>query len=229
MQELLFDSPQARPDEEARVELDAYYTRPADARAALERWALVHADLGRASSRQPLRGWQVLEPSAGGGAWAMAAQHLGASVWVADINPQAPALRRMGRRMHVGDVLEPLPGHFPRRFDLVVGNPPFRRPTGRYNDKGDPITEDACEAHATRALQLGRQVLYLLPLAFIAGVAMEQFWQQHPARLVEVNARRWRFTGSGTAMWETAMFWWDQRESTTWDGSQRWSRHLYPR
>lgn len=219
MQQALFSAPNDRPADGGRVALDAYYTRPEDAAAALASWCQL-AGLHRTA---PLHGWRVLEPSVGAGAWAQAAEALGAVVWAVDINPEAVGLR--GRHQHVGSFLQPLPDGWPEDFDLVLGNPPFRTGTGRFNDEGVEITEDACVPHTERALQLAAQVLYLLPLAIAAGVDREDFWQRHPARHLEVNARRWRFTGTGTAQWDTAMFWWDQRPRT-WDGRSTWSRRL---
>lgn len=168
-----------------RVELDAYFTPPELAQAIVER---IEAD-------GYWRGGNVLEPSAGKGAFANAALYLQPhSVTCFDIDPErcrelsAEAIFRVRRC----DFLQELIGD---TYELVIGNPPFL----------------GAEEHVRRALLMRAPfgcVAFLLRLAFLETVERQPFWAEHPASHVYVLTRRPSFTGTGTDNCAYGVFVW---------------------
>ncbi len=132
----------------------------------------------------------VLEPHAGGGAFARALQ--GHDLTVCDIDHGAPGLE-LGRRACVGDFLEYTEPH-----DWIIGNPPYK----------------AAEAHLRHALELAPRVAFLLRLAFLESERRRQLWRAHPPRKVWVLANRPSFTGGRTDSCAYGWFFWDR----TWVG-----------
>lgn len=72
------------------------------------------------------QGLEVLEPSAGEGALAWAADARGARVTCIEVRPAAADKLALSFVTHCGDFLEVSPAMFPR-FDRVLMNPPFSR------------------------------------------------------------------------------------------------------
>lgn len=150
-----------------RIALDAYYTPDEVARACV--------------ATLDLRGvHRVLEPSVGGGAWVMAVAQAAPSADITgiDINPEAAGLDACAVSLRGDDFLSLAL----RRYDLVIGNPPF---------------SDA-QAHVEHALEVGHTVAFLLRLAFLEGAKRREFWQAHPAARIGVLTSRPSFTGGGT-------------------------------
>lgn len=166
-----------------RDELDRYYTPQALADVLVRR--LVDDGLVPASGRI-----SVLEPSVGGGAFALAALSAfgdRAALQVLDVDPGAPGLRliRSGGSVRdvvsVGDFLQMVPTN---RQDLVLGNPPYRQ----------------AELHVRKALSCltdGGTLAMLLRLAFLEGKRRIPFWAKRPATKVYALSERPSFSGDG--------------------------------
>jgi hypothetical protein len=177
-----------------RIPLDQYYTHPTVARAC------VHALL--LTVPLPLRLASWVEPSVGGGAFVDPLREKGATgpITGADLNPDAPGLARCSRGV-VGDFLT-LGRDELGTPDVILGNPPFARGTGRTSPTtGREIMEPIAEQHVRHALSIVRPggiVAFLLRLAFAESVDRVAFWDEHHARAVFALAERPSFTGGGT-------------------------------
>lgn len=98
---------------DAKKEFEAFYTPPDLAARVVAEAGIRTAD------------W-VLEPSAGIGCLALAAQKAGADVMCVEINPKdADHLRSQGFNVHEGDFLRTPTDLFAPAFDRIVMNPPF--------------------------------------------------------------------------------------------------------
>lgn len=110
----LFDVGPITLDETDRAKrLSQYFTPPKLARK-IAAWSRVE-------------GLRVLEPSAGGGALAVALRDAGADVLCAEIDPRysAPLVARDGFTVACGSFLEMTPRGTFGRFDAVIQNPPY--------------------------------------------------------------------------------------------------------
>ncbi len=166
---------------DGRDELDRYYTPRALARDLVDLLPIDSNDT-------------VLEPSAGGGAFVVAAGRIVDPQLVSaiDIDPGAPGLDLAGTG-EFGDFLAG-PAGDPCTPDWIIGNPPY----------GD------AEAHVRRALEVtGRHVAFLLRLAFLESQARAELWRRCPPRKVWVLQRRPSFNGQGTDSCAYGWFWWD--------------------
>jgi hypothetical protein len=182
----------------ARDELDRYYTPP-ELAAFLVGLLPIEA------------GVRVLEPSVGGGAFLRAVQDRvpSADLVAIDVDPGAAGLA-LARQSFVGDFLtDDRPTH---GIDWTIGNPPYR---------------DA-EAHIRRALDVSRDVAFLLRLAMLESAGRVPLWRDFPARKVWVLAERPSFTGGKTDSAAYGWFWWDQTytgptelEVVSWRGHAR--------
>lgn len=170
-------------DSGKRDRLDRYYTPPALAETLVRLLPIGEDDV-------------VLEPSVGGGAFLRAVQghRPRATLTAIDIDPNAAGLR-LAERSWVGDFLrEDAATH---GVDWVIGNPPF----------GDALT------HIERALDVARDVAFLLRLGILSSKARHPFWRTAPLRKVWVLSERPSFTGGGTDSYDYGFFWWD----ATWE------------
>ncbi len=168
---------------DVRDELDRYYTPQPLADVLVRRF--IEDGFTPATRRLSL-----LEPSVGGGAFALAARSTfgdRASMHVMDIDPNAPGLRSTRQGGHRGDVVQvddfllTIPTS---RHDVVLGNPPYRQ----------------AELHVRKALASvvdSGVVGMLLRLAFLEGKCRIPFWAKHPAAQVYALSERPSFTGNG--------------------------------
>lgn len=208
----------------SRIPLDAYYTDPVLARCLVSTLR---------PEQKAMRGTHWLEPSAGGAAFVDAwhEQAEAANLMTAlDINPEAPGLRRDYVRGHVGDFLKLRGTKQP--VDVVVGNPPYARGTGRFNEKGDEIMEPIAEAHVRKALSIvrpGGLVACLLRLAFSESKERVPFWDQFPARKVWALAERPSFTGGKTDNCAYGWFVWQRGWTGKTEFVPGWSWHRVAR
>jgi hypothetical protein len=188
---------------------DAYYTTAACARALVDQLPLGEERL------------RVLEPSVGGGAFLRAIRRRRPFSWVVgvDIDPAAGGLPGCDD-VFVGDFLD---RHLVRTsFDWCIGNPPFSRGSGRFNAKGKEIPESVIDLHVDRALELSRNVAFLLRAAAIESDDRKEFWErlQQRCRHVWFLGQRPSFTEGGTDNCMYGFFWWDRE----WTGPSTWSR-----
>ncbi len=146
---------------------------------------------------------QVLEPSAGGGAFVRALQALARppAITAIDIDPEAPTMRGQDWASREGpyylplrqDFAAPIPGD--PRFDLAIGNPPF----------------GAAERHIRRAHEAvrdGGTIVLLLRLAMLESRKRRDLWRDCPLSEVHVLEARPSFTGGGTDSAAYAAFVW---------------------
>jgi predicted RNA methylase len=158
-----------------RLPLDGYFTP----------FALADALVDKLATDGFWRGGSLLEPSAGKGAFVVAAHQLQPHRLIAlDIDPERCSELRQSPAVDV------FPADFltfgmASRFELIVGNPPY---TG-------------AEQHVRKALSMRAQfgaVAFLLRLAFLESAERIAFWQEHPASKIYALAQRPSFTGSAT-------------------------------
>lgn len=150
-----------------RDALDRYYTPP-DVAMRCVRWLSGIVDAPQT----------VMEPSVGGGAWVAAArQEWRPTVDVLDIDPGAAGLG-MGDTSICADWLTVSP---PVRYDLVLGNPPYRH----------------AEAHVRHSIHHARCVAMLLRLGFLASQRRAKLFSEYPLAHVGVLPRRPSFSLNG--------------------------------
>lgn len=137
----------------------------------------------------------VLEPSAGAGAFLDAVEPLlGYAPAAIDVDPEAPVV--LDGRARVVDFL--MPGSVDAGWDRVIGNPPF----------------DDAEKHVTRALEVAREVAFLLPISRLDALERCAWWHAAPVRHVWLLAER-VWPGSR----QIGFFWFERgwRGPRTWD------------
>ena len=182
----------------SRIALDRYYTPDDFTRAAL---LGVEEKLGKGA----VFSGTVWEAHVGAGAWSRAAlQRPQTTVWVSDLDPEAPGLNlhaypgRRPARVRAGvDFLHDT--IFEAAPDWILGNPPFK---------------DAVD-HVLRArARTGRHVLFLLRLAFVEAGCRIRFWAENPARHIWSLAQRPSFVAEGTTdSCPYGLFWWDAQHT----------------
>jgi hypothetical protein len=178
----------------ARDKLDRYYTP--------QRLADVLVSRLLADGFVPSTGRiSALEPSVGGGAFALAARSAfgeRASMHVMDVDPDAPGLRLVRGGGHARDIVRV--GDFgatipTNRHDVVLGNPPYRQ----------------AELHVRKALSSlvdGGVLGMLLRLAFLEGKCRIPFWAEYPAAKLYALSERPSFTDGGTDATAYGFFVW---------------------
>jgi len=183
-----------------RDPLDRYYTPDVVA------YAIVRTMLRESDSPRGLR-W--LEPSAGGGAFCRAIRELdcAANITAVDCDEKAavwqceksrPDTQVVGSFLHTG---------YADRFDVVVGNPPYR---------------DA-EAHIRHALRASRRhVVFLLRQSILGSIQRGPLWVDHPPRALWTLVPRPSFTGGGTDPAEYSVIWWDRLRT-----DRQWTRLVW--
>jgi hypothetical protein len=90
--------------------------------------------------------------------------------------------------------------------DLIVGNPPFTKDSGRRNDKGEPIIEPVAHLHVEASLALRPTVCaFILPWAYAGGVERwNPILEEHPPAFIQpITPRPW-----GADMREVALYVW---------------------
>lgn len=165
----------------------------------------------------------VLEPSAGGGAFVRALVKRAARM-----TAEASAAQTRARSVtvtalevgHLPELVSDLPeGSFyrathtsfehyvssnedewlacqlPRGYDLVIGNPPF----------------ECAESHVRLAHTAGRRVVFLLRLSFLGSKSREPFFREFPPIAVDVLTPRPKFYGGGSDNSEYAVYTWGPR------------------
>ncbi len=152
------------PRAEGREDLDAYYTPQALAEACvhqLQRDGFITRDTRR-----------IMEPSFGKGAWGNAVHKItGFYVDAIELDPRRAAeARQLPCTMDVRcvDFLD-LEVPIDQRYDLVLGNPPYARDTGRISKTTKkPVMEPIAAAHVRKSLSISLRTAMLLRLAFVA-------------------------------------------------------------
>lgn len=175
-----------------RRENDAYYTPDDVAKLCV---------YGLSNVIDPTTIRTVVEPSVGGGAFIRAWKEIGlqdTEYDAFDIDPFAVGLtgqRVMGSHLDFLQWVGP-----PRKYDLVLGNPPY---------------SDALR-HVQKALEVGQNVAFLLRLGFLASVRRKDFFQCRPPAYVFVLSKRPSFTEDGkTDGQEYAFFVWKEHSFKT--------------
>ena len=168
----------------ARDSLDRYYT---------PRWVVDLCFKHVTPALPSLNTSNVLEPSAGGGAFVDGIRRTwpSALATVNDIDPDAPALinaRDARNRDYLGVDWGP--------FDLVIGNPPYKQ----------------AQEFVQHAVAHAAHVVFLLRLGFLAGARRhDTLYSVHKPAQVFVLPQRPSFTGDGrTDGHDYAFFCWDR-------------------
>lgn len=169
MSQLLFPGMPPKP----RADLSQWFTdkRLAD---AIVTWAL------RLGHRR------ILEPSAGDGAFVEPLVRLAGAERVTAVEidpPWAQRLRQIPKlTVTAEDFLQYQPPH---RFDLTVMNPPYE--------------DDQDLTHVVHALSMADEVVALVRLNFLSGVARhKQIWSKHTLTGLRLFTNRPRFSGAGS-------------------------------
>lgn len=176
-----------------RIKADAYMTPPDLAMAITERvWA----------SNSYLGTWEVVEPSAGRGAFVAAARRVLDRTVILAVDSNArykPACKAAGADGFVhGKWQEVAPRWAAARtadHALVIGNPPY--------------SQAAQHVAATLAnLRDGDVLAYLLRINFLGSKKRLGFWRDHPATRIIPIVPRPSFHGGGSDATEYAVFMW---------------------
>lgn len=165
---------------------------------------------------------RILEPHVGGGAFVRAALRQGVlrhqiNACDVDLTLIGDVVKNYGIMARAGDFLTLERATFgPDRidgWDWIIGNPPYSRPSGRFNEKGEPIQEPCAELHIRHALSLlapGGHLAFLLRLAMLETSDRIGFWREHPAKCLYVLAQRPSFTDGGTDSSAYGWFIWER-------------------
>ncbi len=164
---------------------------------------------------------RILEPSAGRGAFMVAAREAWPAAKQVGIELDealAPTLRanvRESDSLFWGSFFAPAVSDL-GRFDLVIGNPPYSVDTGRENRRGLPVMQSVWEEHLAHARTLAPTVVFLLRLSVLGGKERAaEFWPAHPLSALGVITPRPSFTDNDkTDAAEYAAFVW----SDVWEG-----------
>lgn len=195
---------------QGRRENDAYFTSVLDAAALVRTLPIMPGDT-------------CLEQCVGAGGWVGPMRAAGAGrVDGCDINPNATGLALCDRKW-VGDFLELAVTPELGSWDWSVGNPPYARETGRFNDEGKPIMEPIAAEHIRKALLVADNVAFLLRLAILEGEERSDILDGPFARPkhVVVLKKRTQFMGAGQSNPHAMAFvWW----SNGWTGPTTMSR-----
>jgi hypothetical protein len=156
---------------------DAYFTPQ----------ALAHALVGKLHTDKWWRGGSILEPSAGRGAFAIAAAFLPYREAVHAVDADPIRIAELPKQVGAVDVIARCADFLDIEgsFNLIIGNPPY----------------SGAEAHARHALSLRARhgvVAFLLRLAFLESQERQPFWSEHPASKIYVLSERPSFTGGKT-------------------------------
>ena len=176
-----------------RKALDGYYTDSALADAIV-------ADLARRMSPS-----MILEPSAGHGAWVAACRkHWPKSLIIAiDIDESCESrCRKAGANGFVAaDFLEWSAEQVAPAFDLVIGNPPFSKPSGRISKRtGKEILVTTAHEHIAagwKQLRTHGALSFLLRFGLLGAAERWDFWGKLPLADVKHLVPRPSFTGGG--------------------------------
>jgi hypothetical protein len=150
----------------------------------------------------------ILEPSAGDGNFVRAIiRHFGLhphiavnDIYISDYATELAEMTGIPVTQH--DFL-----NFPNdaRFDLIIGNPPYRN----------------AEAHVRKGISLlakGGTLAFLLRMGFLASKRRVPFWEDHPADHIFALAERPSYTDGGTDATDYGVFVWTngpKRKTTT--------------
>lgn len=137
----------------------------------------------------------IVEPSGGDGAFVTACreQWPHARITAVDVDRHAAALWMADKGIH-GDWLEVAKDIGP--VDLVIGNPPFNRWTGRLNSSGKRIMEACGHFHVQAALEVASHTVVILPWDPACAVKRELCIYESPACPAYINRIRGRPWGA---------------------------------
>lgn len=127
----------------------------------------------------------ILEPSAASGNFMKALKLNGINANITAIeyrHEEFDKLKQLADNVYIGDFLSL---ETERKFDLIIGNPPFSKALEFLEKCFDLLTED------------GRMIM-LLRTAFLESKQRYDFWQRHPLTGLYVLSARPSFTGKGT-------------------------------
>lgn len=164
-----------------------YYPTPA--------WVIRAALDGLPDDFQPHR---ILDPGAGDGSWGREAK---LAYWhyayIAGVEERPVPSCIYYNGWHETDYR--LWANDEQQFDLIMGNPPYKH-AEEFIRSSLPM------------LQPGGQMVFLLPLAYLAGQARgRDLWRKYPPYKILVCSTRPSFTGDGnTDRAEYALFYWQQ-------------------
>jgi hypothetical protein len=177
----------------------------------------------------------VVEPSIGAGAFVTPFRRAFpmAHVVGVDLDPAAEGQQRVDDA-YIADwlelaeewahVLERDVHHpvFAQRPDVIAGNPPFTKDSGRRNEKGEPIMEQVAHLHVLASLKLKpRACGFILPWSYTGGVdRWAELLEEHPPALLAPAAPRpWT-----KDVREVGLYLWirDYTGPTVWQPLPRW-------
>lgn len=125
---------------------------------------------------------QILDPGCGNGVWGRAIAERYPSAYITGVELRDVPMPNEYHELHRGDFLDL---YIPGRYDLVIGNPPYKFAEQFIRKSFDLLHGPGI-------------VLMLLRLAFLEGQARTKgLWAEHPPRRVAVLGRRPSFTGDG--------------------------------
>jgi len=145
----------------------------------------------------------ILEPSAGQGAFVRAVKASVPDTYICAIEPRfecLPALQKSNIDSVIPCTLEQVPDSYWERwghFDWVIGNPPYT------------LAQQHIELLMER-LAPGGRLAFLLRINFLGAQKRHQFWQDYSPKHIWVLSERPSFTGGGTDMTEYAFFLWEK-------------------
>lgn len=150
---------------------------------------------------------RVLEPHAGKGNFLKVVMEVRPNVttYANEIQPKyMKCLKALGvDHLRCGDFLSMKTTK--KKFDLVIGNPPF--------------TRNAAMAHLVKGLELltpEGSMAMLLPVFYLSSSKRFSFWKSSPLRKVWILANRPSFTGTaGTDRYDYAWYWWKNSKKAT--------------
>lgn len=142
-------------------------------------------------------GIEVLEPGAGSGNIIMTLQKYGKfSIDAVEIRPEETEnLKQLGVNVIIGDFLSM---EFEKRYDLVIGNPPFN------------LAMEFVEK-SLGLLKPGGMLIFLLRTAFMESTRRFPFWQKPEHQIAGLYTLHIRpsFTGHGTDATSYSWFIWE--------------------
>jgi len=172
------------------------------------------------------RGGNVIEPSAGKGAFVRAAYNIlcARDIRATDIDLQRYEELRAMPECSLATQTDFVAARHGKPFSLILGNPPFSH------------AEDHVRAAlAIRDPRFGA-VAFLLRLAFLESADRKPFWEEHPASKIYVLSERPSFTGGGTDSAAYGFFVWanwhrgpTELEVISWGGNPKKPRAVRAR
>jgi len=142
----------------------------------------------------------ILEPSAASGNFIKALKLNGYDGNITAIelrHEEYSNLKEIANDVFIGDFLTL---ETDRKYDLIIGNPPFSKALEFLEKCFDLLSEN------------GRMIM-LLRTAFLESKQRYEFWQKHPLTGLYVLSSRPSFTGKGTDSTSYSFFWFSKNPS----------------